>query len=252
MTHRLSLTGWALAAMMLLPAPASLGAEVSLSFKDGKVTLVARDATLDQIFKEWERVGRTKFVIRETLPRTPVTLDLVGVPEAKAIATLLRSVSGYVAAPRQTPVVDAALYDRVFVMAGPSRPAAPPSAAPARPNVQQPPFRNPLPGEPNPYGPVGIVNPNDDSNDDLPSPLQQSMPFRQQPPGFPQQGGMPPTVMPNPTDSQSAGPDGVGRNPQVFGAPPVPKTLPTPGMIPTQPPKPPGIVPGGPPRPPGH
>ena len=82
--------------------------------------------------------------------------------------------------------------------------------------------------------------------------LQQSMPFRQQPPGFPQQGGMPPTMMPNAMDPQTAGQDGANRNPQVFGAPPVPRTLPTPGIIPTQPPKPPGIGPGGPPKPPGH
>src|SRR6266536_4733784 len=75
-------------------------AEVQLSLQDGRVTLVAKDATVRQILAEWARVGQTKIVNLERIPGGPVTLEMSDVPEQQALDVLLRSLSGYLAAPR--------------------------------------------------------------------------------------------------------------------------------------------------------
>ncbi len=63
MTRRLL---WVCALALMLAGPGVTQAgEVRLAIKDGRVELVARDATLREILLEWERVGGTRIVNRE-------------------------------------------------------------------------------------------------------------------------------------------------------------------------------------------
>ena len=103
-------------ASMALPARAG---DVKLQVANGRVTLQARDATLREILSEWARVGQVKIVNAEKVMGVPVTLDLVSVSEADALNILLRSVSGYMAAPKAQLVADASIYDRIVILATP-------------------------------------------------------------------------------------------------------------------------------------
>ena len=58
-----------------------------------------------------------------------------------ALDILLRSASGYIAAPRPVPVANAAFYDRVTIMATSRAPAAAPRARRPPPTFQRPPTR---------------------------------------------------------------------------------------------------------------
>lgn len=117
-------------------------AQVRLEFRDGLVTLTARDTSIRQILAEWARLGQTKIVNADRIVAPPVTLQLVRVPERQALDIVLRSVSGYVAAPRPTDVPGASQFDRILVMAT----SVPPANTPAP--VSRP--ANPLSGR----GPV--------------------------------------------------------------------------------------------------
>jgi hypothetical protein len=112
-------------------------AQVQVSLRDGRVTVVATNATVRQILAEWARVGQTKIVNAERIPGGPLTLELTDVSEPEALDILLRSVTGYLAAPR--PVADANLsrYDRILVLPTAATARPPVSAAPA-PVFQQP------------------------------------------------------------------------------------------------------------------
>jgi hypothetical protein len=127
----------------LLLTGSSASAEVSLTIQGGRVTLVAKDATLRQILAEWARVGQTRIVNAERVPGGPLTLQLTNVPEEQALETLLRPLSGYVAAPRSTEAANLSRFDRILVM---PTPAAPPPAAPASATTS--PSTDPQPGTP--------------------------------------------------------------------------------------------------------
>src|SRR4051812_26953356 len=135
----------ALAISALAAAPAS--ADVQLSINAGRVTISARNATVGQILAEWARVGQTKIVNAERIPGVPITIELANVPEREALQVLLRSVSGYVAAPRAQMIANASQFDRILVMptSSPARPASPASATPGVPTFQQPQFTPPPP-----------------------------------------------------------------------------------------------------------
>src|SRR3954454_18617008 len=142
-------------------APAA-HADVQFSLRNGRVTLVARDATLREILAEWSRVGKTKVVNLERIPGGPLTLELRDIPEGEALDILLRTLSGYIAAPRTAVVADASMYDSISIM--------PTLAAPAvRTN-------SPAPGLA-PFAPVPVFNQNEDDQ----NPGQQPV----RPPTFP-------------------------------------------------------------------
>lgn len=105
-----------------IAGPSSAG-QVQLAIHGGLVTLDAKDATLREIFAEWARVGQTRIVNSESVIGGPVTLLMTDVPERRALETLLRSVAGYVAAPRPVPQPALSTYDRIVLMPG-ARPAA--------------------------------------------------------------------------------------------------------------------------------
>jgi hypothetical protein len=200
-------------------APAA-HADVQLSLSNGRVTLVAKDATLRQILTEWARVGKLKIVNLERIPGGPLTLELRDVPEGEALDILLRSLSGYIVAPRATQVADASVYDSISVMptiatpaartaaaAPPPAPFTPPSAflpnadddqnGPqiARPPVFAPGQQVPQPGAPVAVRPVlpvvrpGVVpaQPNNNPNDFQQPPTAAPFPFPN-PPTFPAGG----------------------------------------------------------------
>ena len=74
-----------------LLAVSTASADVQLTMRNGRVTLVAKDATVRQILAEWARVGHTKIVNLEAVPGGPITLQLDNVTEAQALDVLLRS-----------------------------------------------------------------------------------------------------------------------------------------------------------------
>jgi hypothetical protein len=131
-------------AVLLLPA-ASAVADVHVFMKNGRVSIMAKDATVRQILAEWARVGQTKIVNVDRIPGGPQTLELNDVTETEALDVLLRSLSGYIVAPRAFPAANLSTFDRIIIIptvAG-ARPAAQnaagsaPAALPQLPQNQQ-------------------------------------------------------------------------------------------------------------------
>ena len=119
-----------------LPAAAQ---SISLTLRDGRVTLVTQNATPAAILAEWARQGQMKVQDGERVPGTPLTLQLQNVPEREALDIVLRGAAGYIAAPRTGQVAGTlSRFDRVIVMAT-SPGAAGASAASARPVSVPPP-----------------------------------------------------------------------------------------------------------------
>jgi hypothetical protein len=106
---------FALVLLAWVAVPAQ-GAGLQLTIQDGKVTLDAQDVTIRQILTEWARVGKTRIVNLERLGGGPVTLKFDALPEKQALDVVLRAVPGYVAAPRETLVANASLYETILVM----------------------------------------------------------------------------------------------------------------------------------------
>jgi hypothetical protein len=125
----------ALTGVLAVAASSPVFADVHVTIANGRVSVVAREATLRQILTEWARVGQVRIVNVERIPGGPVSLELKDMPEDQALDLLLRSVAGYLAAPRADAVANASRFDRVVVMtsaAVPRTPVAAPAAA-ARP-----------------------------------------------------------------------------------------------------------------------
>lgn len=143
---RLHVFGLIVAGMALVGAPAS-AQQVRVTIAEGRVTVSAKDATIRQILTEWARVGQTRIVNLERLSGAPMSLELTNVPETQALETVLRSVSGYLAAPRARELPNASQYDRIFLLASSSGTAARPtaSAPPPAPAFTPPPFNDEQP-----------------------------------------------------------------------------------------------------------
>ncbi len=227
-----------LALALCLSAPVTARADVTVSLADGRATIVARNATLRQVLAEWARVGGTRIVNLERVAGAPDSFELRNVPEAKALATLLRSVAGYIAAPRRATSRGASLYDRILILptSVASAPMGPLRAGPAPP----PPVYEPAPD------PTALAN--DDSNDataTTAAPVFQGTGQEGVAPGSP--AGPPPPMTtpgvtpytPNPADPASA-PTGQPNAPPTqpnagqFIAP-QPGVLPTPSQTQQQP-----------------
>ena len=122
-----------LAVVILLVGASPATAQISLDFQDGKVRLQAQSVSVSQILAEWARRGRTTIVNGERVPGPAVTIELQDVPEQSALDVLLRGVSGYLIAPRETSVAGASSFDRIYILPTSSRPtnaaALPPQQA---------------------------------------------------------------------------------------------------------------------------
>lgn len=128
-----------LAGLTLGIASVASAGTVKVSIHDGRVTILAEDVSVRQILDEWSRVGQTRMVNADKVFGPTVTLQLVDVPEREALDTLLRSVSGYIAAPRQAALANASMYDRITIMATSHAPAMS-AVASAVPTFQRPPM----------------------------------------------------------------------------------------------------------------
>ncbi|OFW36796.1 MAG: hypothetical protein A3J29_20940 [Acidobacteria bacterium RIFCSPLOWO2_12_FULL_67_14b] len=120
-----------LALIVFVAAPA--GAQgLTLSFNSqGLVSIDATSVPVRTILNEWGKLGGTTVVGAERISGAPLTLKLVDVPEAQALDIILRSVAGYMAAPRGA-VAGASIFDRILVLATSSAPA-PAAARPSGP-----------------------------------------------------------------------------------------------------------------------
>ena len=111
-------------------APAATAGGLTLSIRDGLVSIDAQDVTVRQILTEWARVGKTRIFNGERVTGGPITMKFEAVPEKQALDMILRSIPGYVAMPRVALVADASLYDRILIM--------PTTTVVAAPRPQQP------------------------------------------------------------------------------------------------------------------
>ena len=222
-----------------LIAVSSASADVHLTMANGRVSLVAKDATVRQILAEWARVGQTKIVNMERVPGGPVTLELANMPEAQALEVLLRTLSGYITAPRPVEAANLSRFDRIIIM---------PTLASARPASSAPPpvFQQ------NPQFPPPQQQADDDGDDEKPAP---NVPVPGGPPRGPVFNSFPQPQVVNPQGAPMAQP-GAAQPP----APQMPASSPTPvapfggvaipGLVAPPPPVPPG-QPGQPVRRPG-
>jgi len=223
-------------------APASAG-EVRLTIQDGRVSLTAKDATLRQILDEWAKVGQTRIVNGERVPGGPLTVQFTNVPEEQALDSLLRPLTGYVAAPRPGAVANLSRFDRIVVM-----PTIAAAVVPAGPGPQPPAYAQPAMPYGQPAQPIAGVA--DDQEDDRPAPNPRGPVFNtfpapqvvapQQQPAYPTAtpGAMPPTqgplVLPQPNLAQPnvVNPYATFQTAPYPGAATAPIGTPTPGMVP--------------------
>ena len=96
------LRGVLLAALACGVPTAAMAGDLKMSIQNGRVTIMADNVPLRQILQEWARLGQTKILNADKLNGPAVTLQLVDTPEKDALDILLRSASGYIAAPPPT------------------------------------------------------------------------------------------------------------------------------------------------------
>lgn len=113
-----------LAVLALAVAVPASAQQLTLDIQDGLVTLSATNVPVRQILAEWAKVGGTRVVGAERIAGAPLTLNLEGVPEGKALDIVLRGAAGYMAAARAVPGVGRSTYDRILVLATSTPPAA--------------------------------------------------------------------------------------------------------------------------------
>src|SRR5262245_15017204 len=116
---------------------------VELTIQDGRVWLVARDATVAQILEEWARVGQTTITNADRIPSGRITIELPGVPERQALDLVLRSASGFVATTRTAAIADSGArsqFERIVIVASSTAPTGPsvPQNANANGNMAAP------------------------------------------------------------------------------------------------------------------
>ena len=208
------------AALTLAVAASSTASagELKLTLNNGLVTVIADDVPVSRILSEWAKVGQTKIVNGEKL-MTVVSLQLVDMPERKALDIILRTASGYMAAERPAPLAGASAYDRIMILPFSKAPAAPPVSAgnmPAAFSPGRPQMAQPQPMDDDPIMPPGV------GPQPLPGqPGQPSLPGVTPPPGTNQ----PQLTAPRPGQLPAPGPS----QPVPFGSPAAPPGVKPPG-----------------------
>jgi hypothetical protein len=237
---RRTLLVFALSCVCAVPAAAQ---QLTVAFNEGLVTIDANGVPVRAILNEWAKQGGTKVVGLERVSGAPLTVKLVDVPEAKALEVVLRSVAGYLAAPRSAGT-GPSRYDRILVMATSS---TPPPAAPSRPQPNPamngtqrfiPPMRNQADDD---------DDQDDDEDQNPPNPPVFTFPGAPGPggqPSFPTNNGQPPQMIVNPGGQA---PQTITVNPAQPGNYPtaMPVGSSTPGVINAPPPQPGQRPPGG-------
>lgn len=110
--------------------------DLRLEIREGRVTLDAREVSVDRILAQWETVGGTAIVGRDQISLPPVTLRLEGVTEREALDAILRGVPGFVAQQRAVLMPNASIFDRIVILARSIAPAA--TAASTHAAAEQP------------------------------------------------------------------------------------------------------------------
>jgi hypothetical protein len=146
-----------LVAALAIAVPAGAGT-VTITIHEGRVTLVAENATPREILREWARVGQTQIVNGENVQGPPVTLRLENVPERRALDIVLKTAAGFMVAERPVLSASASMYDRILILATSTAVAAsPPPPAGPRPGVARQPYAPPVPVQP-PTGEVFVAD----------------------------------------------------------------------------------------------
>jgi hypothetical protein len=111
------LTSIALLSLMIavLVAP-RVHADLRLTMRDGRVVIVAKDASIAEILAEWGRIGHTAIINADQLPGEPITLELQNVGEADALAVLLRAAPAYLVLSRAATDPSASLFERIVIV----------------------------------------------------------------------------------------------------------------------------------------
>lgn len=240
-----------IAALSFLVAAPAGAQQLKVSFDNGLVSVDATSVPVRQILNEWAKLGGTKVVGVERITGAPLTIKLIDVPESRALEVILRSVAGYMAAPRASGT-GASMYDRILVMATSAAPAAAsPAPRPTTPNQG-------IAGTQRFVPPRQQSQAEDDANEeDDPNPPNPPVFTFPQQPGMVQPGMVQPGQFPNmPANAGQpmiVNPANGGQNITINPAQPAgyPTTMPigspTPGMI-----NMPQSQPGQPVRPPGR
>ena len=231
------------AALSVATAGPAAAQALKVDFHDGRVTVEANSVPVRQILTEWGKVGGTKIVGAERITGAPISVKLINVTEKQALETILRSVAGYMAAPRNTGA-GASMYDRIMVMATSAAPAA---AANTRPTPQQPNAFNGTQRFVPPPQRQRVEQPEEEEKEEpdenppnppvftFPQPGQQPGQFQNAPGNVGQptitvnpSAGAPQTITINPAQpAQPAGPVGVSQPGMMVNPPQQPTTTPT-------------------------
>ena len=204
-----------------------------LQIAAGRVTLHAQNVPVRTLLAEWTRLGGVKVVNGDLVAGAPLTLDLENVPERQALDIILRGVSGYMLAARESGAAGASMYDRIMILPTSAAPRNPPpaQAAPMFSNVPGGIVRPVLPREEETEESQG----GEDVGVPRPVAIQRPMPTPFGGPVAP----LPPIGNPEETQEKPAGVVVTPANP--FGLPPGSSVRP--GVI-----TPPAVPPQNPPR----
>jgi hypothetical protein len=211
------------ALLTALAAPAHAQQTVKLQFDGGLVTLSAQNAPVRTILAEWAKLGGATIINGDRVAGPPVTLELAGVSERQALDIVLRSVAGYIVAPRPAGSTGASAFDRIMILptsVAPRNPAPAAAAAGPRPPIARPGIMRPP--DPNDTGIDGGIEP--------PDPLEDPTALN---PGRDPRIVQPPFVMRPPVD------DNIDVNPEVDEA--EKEDSAAPGVTPTTPTNPFGV-----------
>jgi len=244
--------GFVVSLMLAAALPASAG-EVIFSIKDGRVTLVARNAPIADILAVWEKEGRTKIVARERVQGVVTSLEITNQPESEALAIVLRNVTGYIAAKWDVAPSDASIYRCIVISPAPApafvAQAAPPQGRTIFPPPQPMGYPPPSMGVDGGMNPPGFIPPADDGDDNggggttrivapglrLPSMTSPGATITR-PPGYDPNGAAPPPAVRPGQPSLTPVVPGAGTGMPGAVVPTPPKPPGTPGQIIIKPP----------------
>lgn len=228
--------------MVWLLAVSIAAADVRLTLQDGRVSIVAQNVTVRQILTEWARVGQTRIVNLDRVPGGPVSLEFTNAPEQQVLEVLLRSVSGYMLAPREVVAPNLSRFDRIIVMPASVAPRAvtalPPTVFQSPPQPGNDDDNQPTQGGPRlvpPRGPVFTTFPRPQVVDQPVDQAEEGVP--ETPVTLPPQLSTMPGVIPGSSSSPGGAPAGGSARP---------------GEIIQPPPQQPGRQPGAPANPQGN